>query len=59
MAGMGATADEQRVTTRDGRALVHRTVGTGQPTVVFEPGMGSSGRAWGLVQHEVGATSGP
>jgi pimeloyl-ACP methyl ester carboxylesterase len=51
---MGATADDQRVTTRDGRTLAYRAVGEGEPTVVFEAGMGSSGRAWGLVQHEVG-----
>jgi pimeloyl-ACP methyl ester carboxylesterase len=46
---------EHTVTTRDGRALSHSVVGTGEPTVVFESGMGGSRRCWGLVQREVGA----
>jgi pimeloyl-ACP methyl ester carboxylesterase len=41
-------------TTRDGRRLSYVTVGDGEPTVVFEAGMGSSGRAWGAVQRAVG-----
>ena len=45
---------EATATTRDGRTLAYRCVGEGEPTVVFEAGIGSSGRAWGLVQQEIG-----
>ncbi|TEA03696.1 Sigma factor SigB regulation protein RsbQ [Mycobacteroides salmoniphilum] len=38
------------VTTSDGRALHYMVAGTGDPTVVFESGMGFSRSAWGLVQ---------
>jgi pimeloyl-ACP methyl ester carboxylesterase len=40
-------------TTRDGRRLHYVADGTGSPTVVFEAGMGSSHRVWGLVQPEI------
>lgn len=38
------------VTTADGRALHYMVAGRGEPTVVFESGMGFSRTAWGLVQ---------
>lgn len=38
------------VTTADGRALHYQVAGSGEPTVVFESGMGFSRTAWGLVQ---------
>lgn len=38
------------VTTSDGRALHYMVAGAGEPTVVFESGMGFSRSAWGLVQ---------
>lgn len=38
------------VSTADGRALHYMVAGTGDPTVVFESGMGFSRSAWGLVQ---------
>jgi len=38
------------VTTSDGRALHYMVAGSGEPTVVFESGMGFSRTAWGLVQ---------
>lgn len=38
------------LTTSDGRALHYMVAGTGDPTVVFESGMGFSRSAWGLVQ---------
>ncbi|GGM41240.1 alpha/beta hydrolase fold precursor [Longimycelium tulufanense] len=37
-------------TTEDGRRLHHMERGTGEPTVVFESGMGFSRSTWGLVQ---------
>ncbi|MGY4101751.1 alpha/beta fold hydrolase [Nocardia sp. R16R-3T] len=37
-------------TTRDGRRLHYMVRGTGEPTVVFESGMGFSRSIWGLVQ---------
>jgi pimeloyl-ACP methyl ester carboxylesterase len=47
-------ASDATATTRDGRTLAYRSVGDGEPTVVFEAGIGSSGRAWGFVQQKVG-----
>ncbi|NGX07178.1 alpha/beta fold hydrolase [Mycobacteroides franklinii] len=38
------------MTTADGRALHYMVAGRGEPTVVFESGMGFSRTAWGLVQ---------
>ncbi|ORA63635.1 alpha/beta fold hydrolase [Mycobacteroides franklinii] len=38
------------MTTADGRALHYMVAGSGEPTVVFESGMGFSRTAWGLVQ---------
>lgn len=38
------------VTTADGRELHYMVAGSGEPTVVFESGMGFSRSAWGLVQ---------
>ncbi|MGC7367951.1 alpha/beta hydrolase, partial [Mycobacteroides abscessus subsp. abscessus] len=38
------------MTTADGRALHYQVAGSGEPTVVFESGMGFSRTAWGLVQ---------
>ncbi|PKQ59327.1 alpha/beta hydrolase, partial [Mycobacterium sp. MHSD3] len=38
------------MSTADGRALHYMVAGTGDPTVVFESGMGFSRSAWGLVQ---------
>ncbi|MCP2258859.1 Pimeloyl-ACP methyl ester carboxylesterase [Streptoalloteichus tenebrarius] len=42
------------VTTEDGRRLHFMARGTGDPTVVFESGMGFSRSTWGLVQPVVG-----
>jgi pimeloyl-ACP methyl ester carboxylesterase len=50
-----AGGTEQTVRTRDGRSLSCAVVGEGEPTVVFESGLGGSRRCWGLVQREVGA----
>lgn len=37
----------------DGRALHYRSRGSGEPTVVFEAGMGFSSATWGMVQPAV------
>ncbi|MFC4600732.1 alpha/beta fold hydrolase [Cohnella hongkongensis] len=41
------------LTVPDGRKLHYMTKGSGEPTVVFESGMGFSRSTWGLVQPEV------
>ena len=51
MAGVSHTLGSSNyVTTADGRALHYMVAGSGEPTVVFESGMGFSRTAWGLVQ---------
>ncbi len=51
MAGVSHTLGSSNyVTTADGRALHYMVAGRGEPTVVFESGMGFSRTAWGLVQ---------
>ncbi len=42
-------------TTRDGRRLHYVSASAGAPVVIFESGMGSSHRIWGLVQPAIAA----